>query len=485
MNYSNLSLSAFFLIPFTGLTAYSSDVASGSNRNSTPNVILIVADDMGFGDLSCCGQKILKTPHIDRMAGEGIFFNNMYTGSSVCAPSRASLMTGMHTGHCSVRGNAPDQIVNDSEMTLAKIFKQAGYVTGAVGKWGLGTIMPYDDPQRKGFDTFYGYINMWHAHNFYPEFLIENGKRVELSNKNPRVNGVDPYADKGREGKGVAEVRNEYAPFLFDAKAATFIEQNKNQKFFLYLAYNTPHANNEGKQNGMEVPDYYEFANTTWPEPEKGFAAMMRNLDNSVGKILAKLKELKIDKNTLVLFITDNGPHQEGGHHVDFFDSNGKYRGWKRDFYEGGIKSPCIARWPGTIKAGSITDQVFAFWDFLPTFAEFSGVKDLPGTDGISFYPTLLGKPQTERHDYLYWEFYEKGGTQTIIKDQWKAIKLKVSGPPAAIKFELYDIVIDPEELTDVAAQHPELVKQFEVMFKDSRTEFAAAPLFNVTSNPK
>jgi arylsulfatase A-like enzyme len=463
------------LIPLVGVSCGNSD----QKQDESPNVILIIADDMGIGDIGVYGQDSISTPLIDKMAGEGIMFTNMYTGSTVSAPSRACLLTGRDTGHSSVRGNPGNQIVNDNELTLGKVFKNAGYVTGAIGKWGMGSFLPYDDPQRKGFDYFYGYINMWHAHNFFPEYLYENGKRVPLNNKNKRVDGVDPWADTLMDGKGVAEIRNEYAPFLFDKKALSFIEENKDKKFFLYLAYNTPHANNEARPDGMEVPDYHEFAGKDWPSQEKGFAAMIRNLDNSVGMVIEKLKELGIDKNTLVMFCSDNGPHQEGGHKMEFFNSNGKYKGMKRDLYEGGVKTPFIARWPEKIKAGSTSEEVFAFWDFLATFSDITGAGKPAVTEGISFLPSLTGKEQKEKHDYLYYEFYEKGGKQSVLKDQWKLLRQNVRGPAGKITLELYDISKDPEELTDIADQHPEIVKQLEGLFKVSRTDFALDTLFN------
>jgi len=251
----------------------------------------------------------------------------------------------------------------------------------------------------------------------------------------------------------------------------------------LYMAYNVPHANNEAgpfSGDGMEVPDYYEFADKDWPQPEKGFAAMIRNIDNSVGLIQDKLKELGLDKKTMVIFCSDNGPHQEGRHTMEFFDSNRELRGMKRDFYDGGVKTPFIAKWPGMIKAGSRSDQTFAFWDFLPTFAELVGVDKPVDTDGISFLPTLLGREQTQVHDYLYWEFFELGGKQAILKGKWKAIKLNVRGPAKDVIFELYDLETDPEEKTNVASKHPDLVTQFETLFTSAREEFGVTPLFSV-----
>jgi len=466
------------LILLAGWACSSANSKKGEKEQVPPNVILVLVDDMGIGDLSLYGQQTLSTPNIDQMASEGMHFTNMYTGSTVCAPSRAALLTGKHTGHTSVRGNSPQQLIADDEMTIARVFKNAGYTTGAVGKWGIGSYMPTNDPNRKGYDYFYGYVNMWHAHNFYPEFLYENGEKVYLDNKTKQVDGKNPWADSLREGKGVAEIRNEYVHRLFDNHAVSFIEENKEDPFFLYLAYNVPHANNEKVPDGMEVDDYYEFAEKEWPVQEKGFAAMIRNIDNSVGLILAKLKELKLDDNTLVLFCSDNGPHLEGGHKVEFFDSNGLYRGNKRDLYEGGIKTPFIARWPGSIPAGTKSGEKFAFWDFLPTFAELTGKAVPSNTDGISFLPTLLGKEQPNKHDYLYWEFYEGNGKQAILKGDWKAVKLNVSKPAEELIFELYNIKEDPSETNNVADDHPDIVEEFRALFISAREEFPVLSLF-------
>jgi arylsulfatase A-like enzyme len=473
--------SKFLFAPliFLGISCTNSDRGKQVAKADSPNVILVLVDDMGIGDLGLYGQKTLATPNLDKMAEEGMYFTNMYCGSTVCAPSRATLITGKHTGNASVRGNKPQQVVDDSEYTIAKVFKDAGYKTGAVGKWGVGRYMPLDDPRRKGFDYFYGYINMFHAHNFYPEYLYENGEKVLLRNKTKRVDGINPWAgDSVREGMGVAELRIDYTHRLFDSTALSFIEQNKNEKFFLYLAYNVPHANNEKRPDGMEVDDYYEFADTDWPIQEKGFAAMIKNIDNSMAMILEKLKEEGIDENTMVLFCSDNGPHNEGGHSFEFFDSNGIYRGRKRDLYEGGIKTPFIVRWPGTVKAGKHSDNHFAFWDFLATFADLTSVEVPSKTDGISFLPTLLGKEQKETHDYLYWEFYEGNGKQAILKGNWKAIKLNVSNPDKETIFELYNLETDPGENNNLAKEYPEMVREFEELFLSARTEFPVVSLF-------
>jgi arylsulfatase A-like enzyme len=473
------------IIPMVSIGFFSCQTDKEKLQYDLPNVIFILVDDLGYGDLSCYGQQTLSTPHIDQMAEEGILFTQFYAGSSVCAPSRTSLLTGKHQGFASVRANRPDQLVPDEEYTIGKLFKDAGYETGAIGKWGIGHPPPPDDPQKKGFDYFYGYINMYHAHNFFPEFLYENGRKVMLNNKLATVNDKNPWADKA-EGTGVSEIRNEYAHDLFDAKAIEFIEKNKANKFFLYLPYNDPHSNTEGlaySGDGMEVPDYYEFADKDWPNPEKGFAAMIRNIDNSVGLIIEKLKELGLDEETLIIFTSDNGPHESGGHIMEFFDSNGELRGKKADLYEGGIRVPFIARWPGVIKKGIRSDELFAFWDFLPTFSDLVNGKKIEDVNGISFKPTLLGQKQKERHEYLYWEFYnwnyqKDRGMQAIRKGEWKALKLHINAPGKDEVFELYNLETDPGETTNLVGQHPEIDKMFKELFISSREEFDILPLY-------
>jgi arylsulfatase A-like enzyme len=445
-----------------------------------PNIILILADDLGYGDLSCYGQEVLQTPNIDRMAREGVMFTNHYTGCTVCAPSRASLLTGLHTGHVSVRGNSPDMILDDEESTLGEMMKQAGYITGAIGKWGVGSPPPVDDPHRNGFDSFYGYINMWHAHNFYPEFLYRNGLKEKLpGNRLLMINGQNPWADQP-EGTGVAAQKVTYVHGLFDREALEFIRTHRDTSFFLYLAYNVPHANNEAGRmfsDGMEVPDYGEYAGMDWPDPEKGFASMVRNLDHSVGLIMDYLDETGLTNNTLLIFVSDNGPHEEGNHRVDFFNSNGMLRGKKRDLYEGGIRTPFIAKWPSKIPPGTVSDHVSCFWDFMPTFCNLAGVEVPENTDGISFIPAMTGYPGSQqKHPYLYWEFYEAGGKQAVRKGNWKGIQLDVrKGDPS---FELYDLDTDPSELHNIADQHPEIVREMlEIMIK-SHIEIPEISLF-------
>jgi arylsulfatase A-like enzyme len=406
---------------------------TGKKRRK-PNIIYILADDLGYGDLGCFGQQKIKTPNLDKMAAEGMKFTQHYAGSTVCAPSRCTLMTGKHTGHCTVRGNV-DVLMKPDEITIGKALKQAGYSTACIGKWGIGHPPPPDDPHNNGFDHFFGYLSMWHAHNFYPDFLWKNEKKVPLRNvvQHPEKH----YKENQESLVGLASEKMDYSHDLFSQAALEFIEE-QDGPFFLFIPYTIPHANNEAGQfgeHGMEVPDYGIYADKDWPEPEKGFAAMMRNIDGDVGKVLAKLKELGLDEDTLVIFASDNGPHKEGGHNPDFFDSNGELRGIKRDLYDGGVRVPFIARWPGKIEAGSNSGHVSAFWDMLPTFCELAGVEAMSDHDGVSMVPTLLGKGVQVEHDYLYWWFGEQGGREAVLKDGWKAVRLNTRKNPALILF--------------------------------------------------
>ena len=421
-----------------------------------PNIILILADDLGYGDLSCFGQKKLKTPRLDTMASEGMRFTQFYAGCTVCAPSRSVLITGRHMGRTVVRGNSAQPIiVRPGQATLASVLKGTGYKTACIGKWGVGTPDNFTNPNDVGFNHFFGYINMWHAHNFYPEFLIRNGKIVKL--KNEVAQKWKSFQDPANpmSGRGVAVKRLEYAPDLFIEDSLDFIRQNQKHPFFLYFAMNVPHANNEAGNKGMEVPDLGEFAKKNWPEPEKGFGAMIRNIDRDTGRILDLLKELKIARNTLVIFTSDNGPHQEGGHKADYFDSNGPYRGIKRDLTEGGIRVPTIAWWPGTIQAGGADGAPWYFGDLMATASELAGAKAPAGIDSESFVDVLHGKKKV-RKSPLYWEFYERGSAQAVRFGKWKAIRQ----PMFTGEVQLYDLSNDPAEARDQAKEKPQLVKQ-------------------------
>jgi arylsulfatase A-like enzyme len=418
-------------------------ISDKAEKIKRPNIIFILADDLGYGDLGCYGQKEIATPNIDRMAKEGVRFTDHYAGSTVCAPSRCVLMTGLHTGHAYIRGNALVPL-RPSDVTVAEILKKAGYATGIIGKWGLGEAGTTGTPNKKGFDYWFGYLNQRHAHNYYPEFLWRNEESVPIEgNKLPKP-------EAGGWGESINKVT--YSPDLFTKEALTFVEKNKDKPFFLYLTYTIPHANNEAGQNGMEVPSLGQYADKDWPAPQKGHAAMITRMDGDIGKLMAKIRKLGIDDNTLVMFSSDNGPHKEGGADPAFSKSSGPLRGHKRDLYEGGIRVPMIARWPGKIKTGSVSNHISAFWDFLPTCCELIGVEPPKDIDGISILPTLLGRAgKQKKHEFLYWEFHEQGKKQAVRVGDWKGVRLNVAKNPDGL-IELYNLKADIGEQKDLAA---------------------------------
>jgi len=426
-----------------------------SGSSAPPNIIFILADDLGYGDLGCYGQARIETPQLDRLAAEGMRFTQHYAGSTVCAPSRGCLMTGLHTGHAKVRGNS-DVPLDSSDVTVAELLQGAGYTTALIGKWGLGEAGSTGIPNRRGFDFFYGYLNQIRAHNYYPEFLWRNTERVPLVNE---VLIVDSTYAKGLGGAATRRV--DYSHDLFTREALDFIEREGGDPFFLYLAYTIPHANNEywvTPGHGLEVPDYGQYAGKDWPAPQRGLAAMISRMDRDVGEIIAQLQALGIDDNTVVLFSSDNGPHAEGENDPYFFDSNGSLRGIKRDLYEGGIRVPFLARWPGQIAPGSVSDHLSAFWDFLPTACELAGILSPADIDGISYLPVLRGEEQPA-HDYLYWEFYEADGRKAIRRGDWKGVQRGLHDNPEA-PLELYDLAEDIGEENDLSEQHPEVVRE-------------------------
>ncbi|QDU38295.1 Arylsulfatase [Maioricimonas rarisocia] len=410
-----------------------------------PNIVFVMADDLGYGDLGCYGQQKIQTPNIDRLAAEGMKFTDFYAGSTVCAPSRCVLMTGLHTGHCFIRGNGKFNL-RPGDVTVAEVVKKAGYTSGMFGKWGLGQENTSGLPAIQGFKSFFGYLDQTHAHNYYPSFLVRNGKRVALSNVVP---------DEGKYGQGVASEKNEYSHDLIFADALEFIDQNADGPFFLYLPVTIPHANNQAGKEGMEVPDYGQYADRDWPEPQKGTAAMITRLDADMGRLIEKLDEHGLSENTIVFFTSDNGPHREGGNNPDFFDSNGPLRGIKRDLYEGGIRVPMIAYWPGKVPAGTVTDEIGYHGDLMATAADLAGVEPPRGLDSISLVPTLLGNSENqEHHDALYWEFYERGFLQAVRKGDWKCVRRNRE------KVELYRLSEDIGEEHNIADDHPDVVAE-------------------------
>jgi arylsulfatase A-like enzyme len=368
-------------------------------------------------------------------------------------------MTGYHMGHCYVRGNAGRQnreiqILRDQDVTVAEVLKRAGYATALCGKWGLGEFGSIGSPNKQGFDYFFGYLNQFHAHNYYPAYLIKNESRYPLKNVVP---------GEGEFGSGVASERVEYSADLITAEALKWVEQNKDVPFFLYYAPTIPHANNEGGREGMEAPDLGEYANTDWPPQQKAHAAMISRLDADVGRLMALLERLGIANNTLIFFSSDNGPHREGGNDPDFNDSNGPLKGIKRDLTEGGIRVPFIAHWPEKIKPGT-SDFVGSFQDVLPTLTELGGVTTaVPSNiDGLSIVPTLLGQTATQKqHEYLYWAFYERGGAQAARMGRWKAVQQPYHSP-----VRLYDLTKDIGEEQDVAAANPDIVAKLSAAMK-------------------
>jgi arylsulfatase A-like enzyme len=467
---------SLFLLLFAATFLFSCQTKpkTDSPKANKPNIIFILADDLGYGDLSCQGQTKFQTPNIDQLAKEGMTFTQHYAGSTVCSPSRSVLLTGQHTGHTPIRGNKRDGNkgnwpLPEEALTVAEILQQNGYVTGAFGKWGLGYPGSSGDPNKKGFSEFFGYNDQTLAHNYYPAFLNHNQDTVWLD---------------GNKGTG----EGTYAPIPIHEQALKFMEDNKDKPFFMYYPSVIPHAElfapeeymekyrgkflPEKNYNGSDEghPRYKIGGYGSQPESHAAFAAMVNLLDDQVGEIIAKLKELGIDDNTLIIFSSDNGPHLEGGADPDYFDSNGPYKGYKRDLYEGGIHMPMIVRWPGKVEAESTSDHISAFWDFLPTVAEIIGANTPDNIDGISYLPSLLGEENQLKHDYLYWEFHEKRGRLALRQGDWKLVRYDVFIPEETTT-ELYNLAKDPGEENNIAKQNPEITEQLLKIMEAARTK--------------
>ena len=453
-----------FLSPCNSKANLSGERTNPGNRK--PNIIYILSDNLGYGDLGCYGQKDIQTPHIDHMATEGMRFTQHYAGSTVCAPSRCTLLTGFHTGHASIRENATTPL-EPSDVTIGDVAKQAGYRTAVIGKWGGGEAGSTGIPNRQGFDYFVGYLNQVHAHNYYPEFLWRNEEKITLRNIVQRKGPLVPFY-QGPHG-GVSTNKLDYSHDLFTKEAFNFIKTNKDHPFFLYLAYAIPHPNTQAGPDGMEVPDLGIYANKNWPKPAVGRAAMITYMDKDIGRLFQLLKELNLDDHTIVFLGSDNGPLRQNSYNPEFFNSNGGLRGVLWSHYEGGLRVPLIVRWPGKIEAGSTSDHISALWDVLPTLADIVGVEPPEGIDGISFLPALLGQPQKE-HEFLYWEWYRRTGEQAIRKGKWKAVRYDVMTEPDP-PLELYDLNADPKETTDIAARHPDVVAELKRLMKESHIE--------------
>jgi len=437
-----------------------------------PSIIFILADDLGYGDLGCYGQMRIKTPNIDRLAEEGIRFTSCYAGSTVCSPSRAALMLGQHTGHLKIRGNTRPTTLASDDVTVARVLQAAGYRTALIGKWGLADAGLPGVPQNQGFDEFLGYLSNFEAHDYYPDFLWRY---------RPTAPGQTEFADRMQFPENGGIKQGLYAPDLCTTAALNYIKINKPdafnryRPFFLFLSYTIPHANNEeGRRtgNGMEVPSDAPYGNEQWTPQEKNKAAMITRLDTDVGRLLEQLKQYNLDNNTVVVFTSDNGPHAEGGVDPKFHQSAGPLRGIKRDLYEGGIRVPMIVRWPAQLKPGQVSDFVWAQWDFLPTATDIAMTKAPKAIDGISIYPLLTGQVQTNRHEFLYWEFHERGFQQAARMGDWKAVR-----PQADQPLELYNLKTDLGEKQDVAKDHPDIVGKFEAYFKTARTDDPQWPM--------
>jgi arylsulfatase A len=425
-----------------------------------PNIVWIMADDLGYGDVGCFGQKIIKTPRLDQMAAEGLRFTSAYCGTSVCAPSRASLMTGLHTGHCPIRANREVQPEGQMPLpkslpTVARTLQSAGYRTGIFGKWGLGFPGSGSEPNHLGFNEFFGYNCQRKAHDYYPTSLWHNDQVLDL-----------PGNAKGK--------RQQYSHDLIFDEAIKWLRASKDGPFFLYWAMTIPHQK-------YEAPDLGEFAAKDWPEPEKNYAAMVQRMDRDIGRLSDLLKELKIEDNTLVIFVSDNGAcFDYAGHKTAFFSSSGPLRGAKRDMYEGGLRTPTIARWPGKIKAGQTSDVPWAFWDLYPTAAELAGATMPAGAkiDGRSIVPLLLGKPFTP-HESFYWELHEVGSGQAARWDHWKAVRTAPSRP-----IEIYDLSADLGETKDLASARPDLAARAADIMNQSHLDDPNFPMRDPTTKP-
>ena len=444
----------------------SAPVASQPTR---PNILLIHADDLGYGDLSAYGQTHFQTPALERLAREGARFTQYYSGSTVCAPSRAALMLGRHSGHNWIRGNGEIPLRSE-DVTIAEVLREAGYRTAVIGKWGLGIAGTAGQPDRQGFDHAFGVLDHRHAHRQYTDHLYRNAERVPV------------------------DLERDYTNDLFTRETETFITSGDSRPFFVYLNYTVPHAELRAPEDSLAPfrgrfpeqpfsnpkadalpsgaqPTGASLGYRSQPTPRAAFAAMITRMDRDIGRLLDVIRSRGLDSRTLVMFTSDNGPHREGGADPAFFASSGGLRGIKRDLYEGGIRVPMIARWPGTIPAGRTSDHVWAHWDMLPTLADVAGTKPPPGLDGMSMARALRGQQQPS-HEFLYWEFHERGFQQAVRMGRWKAVRLKNGAP-----LELYDLETDRNEEREVAAAHPDVVARIEAYLKTARTESERWPV--------
>lgn len=464
----SVKISRRHFLKSVGTLAAAIPCASALAAPKKPNIVYILADDAGIGDFGCYGGKIIKTPNVDQLSRDGMRFLAHYSGSTVCAPSRSVLMTGKHTGHTRVRGNAAASLL-PQDVTVAELLKKAGYATGCIGKWGLGLAETPGAPIKKGFDHFFGFLNQGNAHHYYPDYMYRDGQKIEYSDNRTK--------------------RTHYAHDMFTTDALSFIRQHKNEPFFLYIPYTIPHVD-------LDVPDdsKQEYMGKLGPEkpygkpggkgyrsekyPHATFAGMITRMDRDIGSIIKLLDELGLTDDTLVMFSSDNGATSAGGADPEFFNSNGPYRGIKRSLYEGGIIAPMIAKWPGRVKAGSTTSHISGFQDILPTLASLVDVPSPTDIDGISFLPTILGQPDKQKqHEYLYWEFTEQGGKRALREGDWKVVQLQTL-KRSPLPPELYNLRSDPAETKNLAKKNPDVLARLIGLMDKAHTPSKTFPLF-------
>lgn len=466
------------MVPFLNASAQEAPL---STKDQRPNVIYIYADDLGYGELGCYGQQKIRTPNLDRIAREGMRFTQHYTSAPVCAAARCMLLTGRHSGHSYIRGNyelggfadsleGGQMPLPEGAFTIGHLMQQAGYKTGAIGKWGLGMHTNTGDPNKQGFDYFYGYLDQKQAHNYYPTHLWENGRPDRLDN--PLIDVHPKKADVERNPQFESYIGREYALTKMGDKAVAFINEYKDRPFFLYLPFVAPHVSLQAPQ--AEVDDYTDDFKSEEPylsdqgyvpsrHPLATYAAMITYMDKQVGRVLDALRRYGLEDNTIVMFSSDNGPTFNGGVQAEFFNSAGPFRGLKMDLYEGGIREPFIARWPGRIPAGKVTDLVCAQYDMMATLAELIDAK-APANDGVSMLPTMLGKDGLQqRHEYLYFEYPEKGGQVAIRMGDWKGVRTRVRSNAHA-PWQLYNLKTDIAEQHDLASEHPDIIRRLAVI---------------------
>lgn len=437
-----------------------------------PNIVLIVADDLGWGELGCYGQKWIQTPNIDQIAANGIKFMDFYSAQTVCAPSRCSLLSGLHQGHAFIRNNGnpkdrgkprPKEMyfpgqhpIPDETVLISELLKEDGYATAAIGKWGLGHFGTSGDPNKQGFDLFYGFNCQVHAHNHYPRFLWRNNKKEILEGNDRTLYGETYSQDRFRD------------------VALEFIDENKDRPFFLYLPFAIPHLSIQvpdeslKKYRGDVTEEAYEHKGyLPYPEPRAGYAAMISHMDRDIGDIMDRLKSHGLTDNTLVIFTSDNGPTYDrlGGSDSVYFESAGPFEGRKGQLTEGGIRVPLVAQWPDRIKPGQTTDHISAFWDIFPTLCDAAGISTNSEIDGVSFLPCMTGGKQAE-HEFLYWEFPGYGGQQAVRMGKWKALRRGLHRKPET-PFQLFDVTDDPQEANDLASEFPEVIAKVETICKE------------------